>query len=152
MRTIGLPEILVILGFLALISLALFFVFSTLRWRQQFSLQRALIEKFSSAGDFVEFVRTQAGQRFLGELSGGMTSPAGSILASIQRGVVIGFLGIGLLVVHFVFGGPLAPAGVGLLLVFLGAGFLISAVISYWLSKAWQLLGDSSGTKLRSDS
>jgi hypothetical protein len=58
--------------------------------------------------------------------------------------VVIIFLGIGLLVIHFVYGGPLAPSAVGLLLIFLGAGFLISAAISYRLSKSWQLLVNSS--------
>jgi hypothetical protein len=106
----------------------------TLRRLQQNSMQKHLLEKFSSAQDFAAFVQSPAGQKYVMSFSEAVTSPRNTILSSVRTGVVLVFAGGGL-------AGTISGIhnsyiwGLGLVLMCVGFGFLVSAVISYWLAK-----------------
>src|SRR5215470_5956339 len=117
MRDLQMTEAVVTIGMFCLLGLVLYLFFSGYRGRQQADLQRALIEKFSSAQDFAAFLQTEAGQRFATEL-GGSGSPLRNVVRAVQLGIVLSSLGAGFIVM----GGAshtnsmLVIAGIGLLL------------------------------------
>ena len=115
------------------------------RRRQQKDLQNRLIDKFSSAQDLANFLQSAGGQKFISDLSEGSSHPSHPILRSIQAGVIMTLLGIGCLVWMTRYVDTPLPI-IGTLLLCLGAGFLISAAISYKLSKEWGLM-DKNGRK-----
>ena len=68
-----------------------------------------------------------------------MSSPLGSVLGSIQKGIILLLLGVGFI------GGSAAiasqaAAAVGMVLGFVGLGFLVSAGVTRRLSRKWGLL------------
>jgi len=98
-----------------------------------------VVDKFSSAADFAAFLQTPAGQAFITDLSG-LENPVRAVMEAIQKGIILTLLGGGLCWVGVVLVAEAEVAGIGVLLVCLGAGMLISAGISYRLSKNWGLL------------
>jgi hypothetical protein len=125
------------------------------RWlrisRVQTEVHTKLLDRFTSNQDLLAYIQTPAGKRFLesspipldADARPAMTAPLGRILWSIQIGVVLAAGGCGLLFV----GQRQSPAYVGEPLfaigsigIALGAGFVISAVISYLLSSRLGLL------------
>src|SRR5215475_3098285 len=123
---------------LVLAILAMILAYVIHRSEQRISVRKALIEKYASAHDLNELMQTPAGKRLFAEFSAG-GSPLRSVLSSIQMGVLgilagAGVWGIGAMIQDN------AIFGVGGLLVCIGLGFLISAVITYRLSKSWGLL------------
>ena len=111
------------------------------RSRAQFDLQRRMLEKFGSASEFVAFLESDSGRKFLETVSSDTQTQAARIFGSIQKGAIftlIGFVGFG--VVAYDPGDlvPLAvPSGIALAV---GLGYLISAFATYKLSKQWGLL------------
>ena len=101
-----------------------------------------VVDRLGSAADFGAFAQTEAGSRLLNGLTAveppSMT-PERRILSSVQTGIVLLSLGLGLLyLARSSGGGELAVFGtIGLSL---GIGFLLSAGISYRLSRAFGLL------------
>jgi hypothetical protein len=123
---------------LVLAILAMILAYVIYRSEQRISVRKALIEKYASAHDLNELMQTPAGRRLFAEFSAG-GSPLRSVLSSIQMGVLgilagAGLWGIGAMIQDN------AIFGVGGLLVCIGLGFLISAAITYRLSKSWGLL------------
>ncbi len=112
----------------------LYLVASFLRRKQQDAMQKHLLEKFASAQDFATFVQSPAGQRYVMSLSSAVTSPRNSILSSVQTGIVTLSLGPGLVVAgrHYHFW---ILETLGMVSLCLGLGFLVSAVVSYFLVK-----------------
>lgn len=114
------------------------------RARAQLDIQRRMLEKFESASEFVGFLNSESGRRFLDTVSSEKASQAGRIFGSIQRGAIFTLVGIaGLCIVAYdpddLF--PLAvPSGIALAT---GLGYLVSAFASYRLSKQWGLLPPS---------
>lgn len=125
------------------------------RWTRAFKMHEdvhtKLIEKFASGQDFSAYLQSDAGRRLLewappalGTTSRGLPHPAGRILGSLQAGVVLFVVGLGLLVLR----GHMEASDAPPLLVFgtlgltLGAGFVLSALLSYGLSKRLGLLGE----------
>lgn len=117
------------------------------RWNKSFKIHEEvhtkLIEKFASGQDLTAYMDSEAGRRLLEWTppsietgSRGLTGAASRILWSIQAGLVLGLVGVGLLLIR-----DRIPDGVEPLLVFgtlgvtIGAGFIISALVSYTLSK-----------------
>jgi hypothetical protein len=111
-------------------------------------LHGKLIEKFASGQDFNAYLQSDAGRR-LSEwnlpapdtAARGLSNPVGRILWSLQAGLVLFLVGLGLLLLRSVRElSDLSPLLV-LLLVFgtlgvtLGVGFILSAAASYGLSK-----------------
>lgn len=128
------------------------------RWNKSFKIHEEvhtkLIEKFASGQDLTAYMDSEAGRRLLEWTppsietgSRGLPVAASRILWSMQAGLVLGLVGIGLLLIR-----NRVPGGVEPLLVFgtlgltIGAGFIISALISYALSKHLGLMaGGASG-------
>lgn len=138
------------------ILLAVIWVVRTLvesrRWNRSFKmheeLHTKLIEKFASGQDFRAYLETDAGRRLLDwtppvpETSRSLPITLGRILWSLQAGVVLFLVGAGLLALR----GSMEPTDAPPLLVFgtlgvtLGAGFALSALISYGLTKRLGLI------------
>ena len=123
---------------LVLAILAMILAYVIYRSEQRISVRKALIEKYASAHDLNELMQTPAGQRLFAEFSAS-GSPLRSVLSSVQMGILAilagaGIWGIGAMVRDD------AIFGIGGLLVCIGVGFLISAAITFRLSKSWGLL------------
>lgn len=141
MREIGLPEMIAVFGVVILFAFALVLLIGALRWKQSRSVQRALIDKLASGNELGTFLQTPAGDRLMRGIVSG-ESTARSIIASIQRGIVVLVVGLGTLAL-----GGSVPFGVrmiGFLLISLGAGLLIAAFVSSRVARRWQLLGQDS--------
>lgn len=127
------------LALLLIIGAVLFLVFTIFRSKQQTEIRKALIEKFGSAQDLGELLQTTGGKRLLADLSSGGGSPLQSVLSSIHKGLLALLVGLGALFV-----GALEDLGAAMFLgaIFACAGlaFLISAAVTYWLSKSWGLI------------
>lgn len=107
-----------------------------------------LLDKLGSVKDFGEFLQTDAGSRFMGDLA---AEPAAAgtherILRATQVGIVLIFLGLGLLTLGF-FWSPYAPESArrtfgafGTISLSLGIGFVVSAAASYRLAGTLGLL------------
>jgi len=105
----------------------------------QAELQNKLLDKFSSAPEMVEYLRTDAGRFFLDTAVTERVSPYSKILSSSQAGAVLSAVGCALFMVRSVVGDPEELAVLAAISLALGIGFLISAGISYVLSKSWGL-------------
>ena len=121
-------------------------VFSTIRRlkvaRVQAEVQSRLIEKVGSSQDFLTFLGSESGKTLVDSIGIEQPSrnPYNRILVSVQAGVILLLLGIAFLFLgrHFTDAseGFVILGGLG---VALGIGFLISAGLSYRLSKAFGL-------------
>ena len=143
MRSIGIPEILVLFGCLFLLGFALMLLVAALRWKQSRSVQQRLIDKIPP-NELSALLQTPHGEKLRGALADTGTTPERSILATVQRGVVVTISGIGILVATLAFAPHFDSTarlveGIGTILIFLGLGLLIAAFVSYRLSKS--LLG-----------
>src|SRR5947209_7686614 len=96
----------VVLGILGLI---LFFLIH--RQKSQNEIRKALIERFGAAQDLGAFLQSEGGQRFLAGLSTGTLSPLGSVLGSIQKGIILLLLGFGCWLASSVFAEQLTAIG-----------------------------------------
>ncbi len=123
------------------------------RWNRSFKMhedvQTKLIEKFASGQDVNAYLQSDAGRRLLewtphvlDTPSRGLPNPLGRIFWSVQTGLVLLLVGLGLLLIR----GQMAESSAPPLLVFgtlgvtLGAGFILAAVVSYGLSKRLGLI------------
>ncbi|HWX56275.1 MAG TPA: hypothetical protein VN176_16920 [Verrucomicrobiae bacterium] len=110
---------------------------TTIRRRQQNAMQRHLLDKFSSAKDFADFVQSPAGQKYVMSFSDAVSSPRNSIINSVKTGIVLIFLGSGVLGGAGV--GPTHISSVffilGNVLVCVGVGFLVSALVAHFMVK-----------------
>ena len=127
------------IAFGALVPVILYLLFASSQTRQRMSMHRAVIEKFSSAEDFAAFAQSPAGQEFIANLSAS-PSPARAVMGAIQKGIVLVLLGGGVWWVGATLESKAEVAGIGILLLCVGAGILISAGISYRLAKSWGLI------------
>lgn len=111
--------------------------------RAQTELHNRMMDKFSSADDFTAYLQSDAGRRFFENLSGEPTAPLAKILGSIQKGAILTLLAVGLFVLSRV---SVMPDGgnvmfiIATIVLMIGLGFLVSAAISYRLSKTWGLI------------
>ena len=106
-----------------------------------------MLDRFGSSTEFVSFLQTAEGRGYLQTVAlGSRKSQKEKILGSVRTGVVLVILSLGVMIAGFVGGAPTdeAPFVMGVLGLFLGAGFLASAVVSYRLSKAWSILEEPS--------
>lgn len=122
-------------AFLSFFAWVVYVAATTIRRRQQNAMQRHLLDKFSSAKDFAEFVQSPAGQKYVMSFTDAVSSPRNAIANSVKTGIVLIFLG----------GGILSGGGagrlvsvfqtVGIVLVCVGTGFLVSALVAHFLAK-----------------
>jgi hypothetical protein len=102
-------------------------------------LQTKLIDKFGSAEEVVRYLESSAGQRLLDGQASAPASPHARILDSIHTGILILMGGAGLVVAGNVSDDQVRQTMhvLGMVGVVLGAGYLISAGVSWALLRAW---------------
>jgi hypothetical protein len=118
------------------------------RWSRlaqtQAEVHNKLLEKFSGSQELLAYIATEPGKRFLEsapipvdlEQRPRFSAPLGRIIWSLQLGLILGLGGAGLLYIR-----GRVPDGDQPLLVFgtlgvtFGTGFILSAIVSYALSK-----------------
>lgn len=115
-----------------LMGWAAYLAASMVRRKQKNDMQKALLEKFSSAHDFAEFMQSPAGQKYVMGFADAVTSPRESILNSIKTGFVLMFAGMGFLVGGF---GGWISFRIGWVSFLVGVGFLISSAVAYFLTR-----------------
>ncbi len=103
-------------------------------------LQNRLLEKFSSPQDVAQFLQTEGGRRFLQGLTTDSRHAGKRILTAIQVGVILTCLGVASIGLGATYGDHPGGVVVGTLILAVGVGFLVSAGLSYWLSRKWGIL------------
>jgi hypothetical protein len=129
----------IVLALLLVAGASLFLIFTILRSTQQTVIRKALIEKFGSAQDLGELLQTPGGQRLLADLSTSGGSPLQSVLSSVQKGLIALLVGLGAMFVGGV-SSHTEMVILGSLFACAGLAFLISAGVTYRLSKSWGLI------------
>lgn len=129
-------DLIVLFASLFFIGWIIYLTAGLIRRRQQSAMQKHLLDRFSSAQDFAQFMQSPAGQKYVTGFTDVVTSPRSSILNSVRTGCVLAFGGIGCIAGS----NSMAPyfhAGfiLGCIAFLSGIGFLVSAVISYFLAK-----------------
>jgi hypothetical protein len=129
-----LKEWILMLSAIGLCGWFLYLVAASRRRKQKNDMQKALLDKFSSAHDFAEFMQSPAGQKYVLTFADAVTRPVDSIMNSVKVGIVMVFSG-----------GALASFGnqqrwmletIGMVLAVTGVGFIVSAIVSYILFRA----------------
>jgi hypothetical protein len=105
-----------------------------------------LLDRIGNAREFGEFFGSEAGERFLESLASEKGSPITRILAASQWGLILTTVGVSLFILV---GNRTFQRDADEVLVFVatvalgvGAGTLISAIVSYLISKRIGLLGE----------
>lgn len=148
---------------LTLVSLGMFFVIGWGLWiasqagarkaklKAISEMQNKLLDRFASAGDLGQFLASETGRRFLDSFDTVRSVSTGRIVGAAQVGVVLTFLGLGLLALglFYTFREPVLPI-MGVILLSLGLGFLVSSFVAHRLTKSLPREG-SGGDHLTSD-
>src|SRR6185437_5394361 len=125
-------DVIVVFLFASFAAFILYMIFAIIRRRQQNAMQKHLLDKFSSAQDFSEFVQSPAGQKYVAGFSDRVADPHASILNSVRIGVVVLFLGMAFFLVRTVDNDAYYFfRGLGTVLAMLGIGFVVSSIVSY---------------------
>ena len=122
------------------------------RWRRdkhRLELQKTILERVGSVKDLGEFLTTAQGERFLGTLAPPQFRPQLRTVSAVGTGIVFLVVGMFLMfALHTTFfgvpvsGTPPPPLLMGvLLLVAIGVGMLVSAVISFFVARRLGLDG-----------
>lgn len=124
------------------------------RWAQLVRVQteahNKLLDRFAGSEELLAYIQSPSGRRFLeatpipvGDGPAPAASPFGRILAAVQIGVVSAAGGVGLRLVAAKLGGEAANpiAAVGTFVIAIGAGFVLSAAVSWFLSRRLGLAG-----------
>jgi hypothetical protein len=126
------------------------------RWtrlsRVQTEVHNKLLDRFTSNEDLLAYIQTPAGRRFLEsapiptESPRSIGAPLGRILWSIQAGAVLTVAGLGLQVVSARSIDEVAQplSAVGIVVLAIGLGFGLSALLAYVLSRRLGLVGSAS--------
>jgi hypothetical protein len=118
------------------------------RWQRaikaQSDLNSKLLDRFASSEDLLAYLQSPQG-KMLTEAPvlpqaapRAMGAPLSRIFWSMQSGIVLGALGAGLIVVSSTAGEPEVATflnGVGIVVLMIGIGFAVSALVSYFLSQ-----------------
>jgi hypothetical protein len=155
MRRRILTDILQVLMFVVIMATLLWLIYLLLenrRWNRVFRLQSEihgkLIERFAAADNLMQYMSTESGRRFLEaapipmgmerqRMSGGLAR----VIASLQIGLVLALLGLGLVLLRHSlpeFTGPLLVGGVVTMMP--GIALLLSAAITWRVSSRLGLL------------
>jgi hypothetical protein len=116
-------------------------------------LHNRVLDRFESAADAREYLSSQSLGELVGSLDYSRPSPAAKLLASVQIGIVAAFTGVGLLVLRGAVTaerelqeGMLFLGGLSL---FVGLGFVVSALVGRYLAGRWDLLESPSQRGIR---
>jgi hypothetical protein len=145
-------EALAIFATFALIAFALAWFVRTVieqkRWtrlsRTQSEVHNKILDRFGTNEELLEYIRSPAGTKFLESApiplraeQATQNAPLSRILWSIQLGVVVVAGGLGMLLVSGRFKAPTGQDlfAMGVIAISVGAGFIVSAVVSIFLSQ-----------------
>mgnify|MGYP001570659886 CR=1 FL=1 len=106
-----------------------------------------LLDRLGSVSEFGQFLQTEGGARFLDTLSieHDSAGPRERILRAVQTGVILTLLGLGFLTLGGLFSfDDHAFTVLGVIVLSLGVGFLLSSAASYRLARALGLLDAAS--------
>jgi hypothetical protein len=107
----------------------------------QAEVQTKLLDKISSSQDLITYAQTEAGREMLESLKVERHSPHTRIIGALQTSIVMICLGAAFLFLRGRISGTEEGFLVfGTLATMLGAGFGLSAVAAYYLSKSFGLL------------
>ena len=110
----------------------------------QAGLQTKLLEKFGSGQELLAYVESDAGKQLMESLTMEQRTPHGRILGAAQVSVILVLLALALLFLRGrVSAGEEGLLASGTIVLSLGVGFGLSAVLSYFLSKSFGLLNDA---------
>jgi len=158
----GVFEVLAVLGGISLTVFALAWLIRTLieqkRWKQlsrtQSDVHNKILDRFNTNEQLIEYIRTPAGSKFLESApiplhverpARGKTSTlAARIMWSVQLGVVIAIVGLGMLLLSAVFDKDSSQGlfALGTIALCVGIGFIASAAVSLNLSRRLGLWED----------
>jgi predicted phage tail protein len=107
--------------------------------------QAKLLDRITTINELGAFLNTEAGARFMESMTSEAAGPHMRILRATQSGVVLTVLGLALFIWNWLSpttSGEAASAvyGMATIVLALGIGFLLSATLSYRLSKEMGLL------------
>jgi hypothetical protein len=127
-------------------------IFSTIRRyktaKLQADLQSKLLEKFGSSQELLAYVQSEPGKRFLESLAMEHRTPYSRILGAAQTSIILIFLAFAFLFLRGrVSGAEEGFLVFGIITLSLGAGFGLSAALSYFLSKSFGLLSETVGNR-----
>jgi hypothetical protein len=107
------------------------------RLKAQTELHGRLLDKFTSAQEVVEFLQTPSGAQFVESFAGDREEPASGILRSTHRGIILVIVAAGCLFLswYYRYSGENPLLVIGVILLCLGVGFLVSAVVAQRLSR-----------------
>jgi heme/copper-type cytochrome/quinol oxidase subunit 1 len=111
--------------------------------KQVAELHSRLLDRFTGNQELIAFLEGESGRRYFEALESELRDPGTRVLNGIQFGVVLILLGISLITVRTAETDEIVRNAlllIGIPGIAMGAGFLISSVISYYLSKSWGLL------------
>jgi hypothetical protein len=141
------------IGFFLLVGWIARLIAEHRRWlratRTQTDVHSKLFDRLTSNEDLLAYIQTPAGQHFLQSApiavdtgSRAIGAPVGRILWSVQAGIVLAVVGVGLwFVKNSLIDELIGPLNVfAVLILALGAGFALSAVVAYMLSLRLGLL------------
>lgn len=135
-------------GFYIMVSLV---VWAVSRGRQarakmQAEVQTRMIDKFSSAPEFISFLQSDAGKQFASTFEEVPRAHARDrILGGVTRSLVLTILGLGFLAICLTEARDSGFIITGCILLSLGLGYTIATIVSYRLSKSWGLLPTENG-------
>ncbi len=145
-----------VLGFSVFAALIGWFIRTVIdykRWNRQnkvlTDVHSRLLERFSNNAELVAYIQSPAGAKFLESSPIHLDSPSrsagaplGRILWTAQAGVVLVAAGVGLFAAATQASADFAGAfrGLGMLAIALGVGFVISAMISFLISRRLGIL------------
>jgi len=119
------------------------------RMKAQAELHGRLLDKFSSAQEVVAFLQTPSGAHFVDSFSSDREEPTNGVLRSTHRGIILSIMAIGCLGLTRVYGWDGNPLlVVGVILLCLGLGFLVSAAVSHRLSRTLDTAQRTGSTQL----
>jgi hypothetical protein len=143
------------LGFFTLVGFIFWIVVDGRRRREHLKIatefNNRLLERMGSVGEFSQFLQTEGGARFLNTLSTerGAIGPRDRILRAVHVGVILAVLGIGLATVGFMIGPTDEGAFtvLGVIVLSLGVGYLLSSAASYRLARSLGVLEEQGVAK-----
>lgn len=152
-------EGLTVIAVIGLIAMALGWFIRTVieqkRWnqlsRRQAEVHSKILDRFGSSEEVLQYIKTPAGSKFLESApiplyaeKPAQPAPFSRVMWSIQIGVVVTVIGLGLLLLSVRFDGEAAEGffGMGIIAFSIGAGFIASAAVSLFLTRRINAMQD----------
>ncbi len=101
-------------------------------------LQNRVLDKFGSAGEFIEFVRTPEGRQWMTTSTESKSRQADKILSSLRWGLILGSFGGAFLILATIEERDLVYPG--FLFGSVGVGFLMHAFLATKIARRWGLM------------